>query len=62
MFNGSINLYQQTKVEQMLQIMTSLHRVVVYSYEVITYIKDIYPDIDQEVNLPPFSYPLRNCE
>ncbi len=48
MFDGNISLYQQTTVEQMVQLMASLHRVIVYSYEVITYIKDIYPEIDQK--------------
>jgi len=49
LFNGQINLYEQTTAEQMVQIMARVHRVVVYSYEVVTYIKDIYPEIDQKV-------------
>ncbi|MFN3870889.1 MAG: hypothetical protein ACK4MW_05340 [Aquificaceae bacterium] len=48
MFNGNISLYEQTTVEQMVQTMARLHRVIVYSHEVITYIKDIYPEIDQK--------------
>lgn len=115
LFQGQVNTYEQTTVEQMVQVMARVHRVVVYSYEVVTYIKDVYPDVDQkvyavarelakvlnkapeleelakiygvplesledklrlidkllenpvrtpfgEVNLPPFSYPLRACE
>ncbi|MCS7277627.1 MAG: hypothetical protein NZ531_02125 [Aquificaceae bacterium] len=47
--DGQISLYEQTTVEQMVQIMARVHRVVVYSYDVVTYIKDIYPEIDQKV-------------
>ncbi|MCS6999135.1 MAG: hypothetical protein RMH93_06485 [Aquificaceae bacterium] len=49
MFDGQISTYEQTTVEQMVQVMAKLHRVVVYSYDVVTYIKDIYPEIDQKV-------------
>lgn len=49
LFNGNINIYEQTTVEQMVQTMARVHRIVVYSYEVVTYIKDIYPEIDQKV-------------
>lgn len=112
---GQRSTYEQTTVEQMVQTMARVHRVVVYSSDLLTYIKDIYPEIDQkayviareiakklgkapeleelakiygmpsesleeklnlierllenplrtpygEVNLPPFSYPLAECE
>lgn len=114
-WNGQVNTYEQTTVEQMVQTMAKVHRVVVYSSDVVTFIKDIYPEIDQkvyviareiskklskapeleelakiygmpfesledklnliekllenpvrtpfgEVELPPFSYPLKDCE
>ncbi len=44
-----ISTYQQTNVEEMVQRMARVHRVVVYSYDVVTFIKDIYPDIDSKV-------------
>ena len=45
---GQTSTYEQTTVEQMVQTMARVHRVVVYSSEVLTYIKDIYPEIDQK--------------
>ncbi len=45
---GQTNTYEQTTVEQMVQSMARIHRVVVYSSDVLTYIKDIYPEIDQK--------------
>ncbi len=49
LWKGRINLYEQSTVEQMIQTMARVHRIVVYSYEVVSYIKDIYPDIDKKV-------------
>ncbi len=43
-----VSFYEQTTVEQLAQILAKVHRVVVYSSEVLTYIKDIYPDIDHK--------------
>ncbi len=47
-FGGQVSLYEQTTVEQMVQTMARVHRVVVYSSDMITYIKDIYPEIDHK--------------
>lgn len=33
----------------MAQLMAKVHRIVVYSYEVVTFVKDVYPDIDIKV-------------
>ncbi|RME11005.1 MAG: hypothetical protein D6804_03675, partial [Aquificota bacterium] len=48
-FGQEVNIYEQTTVEQMVQLMARVHRVVVYSSDVVTFIKDIYPEIDQKV-------------
>ncbi len=45
---GQTSTYEQTTVEQMVQTMARVHRVVVYSSDLLTYIKDIYPEIDQK--------------
>lgn len=39
--------YNQLRLEEMIQTMMSYPRVVVYSSDVLTYIKDLFPDVDQ---------------
>ncbi|MDW8096551.1 MAG: hypothetical protein RMI44_00295 [Aquificaceae bacterium] len=46
---GQVSTYEQTTLEQMVQVMARVHRVVVYSYEVVTYVKDLYPEVDHKV-------------
>lgn len=48
MFDGSIETYEQNTVEKMVQVMAGVHRVVVYSSDVVTYIKDLYPEVDKK--------------
>ena len=44
-----IQRYEQTTLENMISNMAKFPRIVVFSYDVITYIKDIYPDVDYKV-------------
>lgn len=46
--DGQIKTYDQLRLEEMIRELASKDRVVVYSVEVITYIKDIYPEIDRK--------------
>ncbi|RMH80963.1 MAG: hypothetical protein D6674_01620 [Acidobacteria bacterium] len=43
-----VQLYEQTNLEEMVQAMVRVSRIVVYSSEVLTYIKDIYPEVDSK--------------
>ncbi|SHK36156.1 hypothetical protein [Thermocrinis minervae] len=46
-----IEEYVQTTLEDMIKKIASYPRVVAFSYDVVTYIKDIYPDIDSKLYL-----------
>jgi hypothetical protein len=46
--DGQIKTYDQIRLEEMIRELASKDRVVVYSVEVITYIKDVYPEIDRK--------------
>ncbi len=41
-----VSLHDQLHLEQMIQTMMKFPRVVVYSSEVLTYIKDLFPEVD----------------
>lgn len=43
-----ISKYDQLKLEEMMKKMVRYPRVVVYSSDVLTYIKDIYPDVQSK--------------
>ncbi|ADC89084.1 hypothetical protein Thal_0450 [Thermocrinis albus DSM 14484] len=43
-----VEFYTQTQLENMVRKMAVHHRVVVYSSDVLTYIKDIYPEVDSK--------------
>ncbi len=45
--NG-ISKHEQTNLEPMIQTMARYPRVIVYSGEVLTYIKDLYPEVDSK--------------
>ncbi len=45
---GSVFKFEQTTLEQMIQTLARYPRIVVYSSEVLTYIKDLYPEIDRK--------------
>ncbi|MDW8095174.1 MAG: hypothetical protein RMI51_00090 [Aquificaceae bacterium] len=49
LFENTVSTYEQTTLEQMVHVLARVHRIVVYSYDVVTYIKDIYPDVDYKV-------------
>jgi hypothetical protein len=46
--DGHVKTYDQLRLEEMIRELASKDRVVVYSVEVITYIKDIYPEVDRK--------------
>ncbi|WP_448583822.1 hypothetical protein [Thermocrinis sp.] len=46
--DGQIYTYDQLSLEDMIRQLASKDRIVVYSLEVITYIKDIYPEVDRK--------------
>ncbi len=46
--DGQIYTYDQLSLEDMIRQLASKDRVVVYSLDVITYIKDIYPEVDRK--------------
>ncbi len=46
--NGQVKTYDQLRLEELIRELASKDRVVVYSLDVITYIKDIYPEIDKK--------------
>jgi len=48
---GSPAVFDHLKLEDMVKEMARYPRVVVYSYDVVTYIKDIYPEIDSKLYL-----------
>ena len=43
-----ISVYDQLRLEEMIKRMSQYPRVIVYSSDVITYIQDIYPDIQSK--------------
>lgn len=47
--DGSFQPYDQLNLENMIRELARYDRIVVYSYDVITYIKDVYPDVDRKV-------------
>ncbi len=47
--DGSYQPYDQLNLENMIRELARYDRIVVYSYDVITYIKDVYPDVDRKV-------------
>ena len=46
--DGQVKTYDQLRLEEMIRELASKDRVVVYSVEEITYIKDVYPEIDRK--------------
>ena len=46
--DGQIYTYDQLNLEAMIRQLASKDRIVVYSMDVLTYIKDIYPEVDRK--------------
>ena len=47
--DGKVSIYDQLTLENMIRELALRDRIVVYSMDVITYIKDIYPEVDRKV-------------
>lgn len=43
------SIFDHLHLENMIKEMTKYPRIVVYSYDVVTYIKDIYPEVDNKL-------------
>lgn len=43
-----VSIYDQLKLEEMIKKMTQYPRVITYSSDVLTYIQDIYPDVQSK--------------
>lgn len=43
-----MGFYEQRNLEEMVRLMAQVGRIVVYSSEHLTYIKDIYPEVDKK--------------
>ena len=39
LFEGTVSIYEQTTLEQMVHFLARVHRIVVYSYDVVAYTK-----------------------
>ncbi|WP_448588304.1 hypothetical protein [Thermocrinis sp.] len=47
--DDKVSTYDQLSIENMIRELAQRDRIVVYSVDVITYIKDIYPEVDRKV-------------
>ncbi len=43
-----ISFYEQRNLEDMVRLMAQMGRVVVYSSDLLTFIKDVYPEVDRK--------------